>query len=467
MYVKSGLGTRTSATSFSAQETGAFGAGNLVAAAVYASYSDAILYNTIAHGDRINISHLSAKSGSLTAVSESAGTDPGDVVEVFVCSIDDADVTLLKEGAIETDTSASNDYMYGGKWMFNGFTHVTGDNMGTNAHGTHLTYNNCPITFDDSFSVSNDGCYIELNDCPIIFDDAGANNGFYITGGAKLVIRGGYVAGKTSAIDFLTGNASFVNGGAEVRLEGVDFTQGNGFSASAVIFPSVGNAGADDKIDLQAYGCKLSSGATWTDEEFTGMDHSLIVFGSGVSNDHTFHIKKRGGIVDHETTIVRTDGATFPDGSTRVSAKVVTNASTNLPTVYQPFRFELPVKHNDFSSGGNQTVRLYLTSDTVLTDADVFVICGYPDGTNATLLNYASSANVVSGSWTHDPWATGSTLTDGSAAVWASGKTYEYYIDIDTSGDEGDAASAMAPVIEINVTKANVTIYFDTEVGFI
>lgn len=466
-YIKSGGGATGDGGRYATEQAGGFA--GFGGTGYYDNIFDAEGATTPpAHGDHFIYSDLHAFSGDWGAsLVFSLGNDSGDVVPLVHKSVDDTDVTVYKVGASDASTTANDDLTLNGSHVFYGVDIATGDNLNSSGAGAQLEFNAGSITAD-LFGSNVDGGSIILRDTNLTIQDV-TTDGLVIGAGSRFEMYGGKILARSSTLDWITNTASFANGGASIRLYGVDLADAtNGFSATAVAFRT-GSAGADDTIDIMVVGCKIPSGASWLDEEFTNMNQSFIAIGCGVSDETGFQIRRYGGEVTHDTTTVRTDGDTMPDGSTRVSAKLITNASTNLPTGHKPFRFELPVQNGDLSvAGATQKIRIYLTSDTALTDADVFAIAGYNDGTNNTLYNFASSGNVLSGAiFARDPFATGTTLTTDSGSTWSSGKINDYYIDIDTSGDVGMADSALAPFIQIFCTKSNVTIFFDTEVDYV
>ena len=57
----------------------------------------------------------------------------------------------------------------------------------------------------------------------------------------------------------------------------------------------------------------------------------------------------------------------------------------------------------------------------------------------------------------------GTALTDNSAdAVWTLPKTNEYKLTLDTTSDAGGKG---VPIIQIEVYKASLTVYIDTEIS--
>ena len=464
-YVKSGFGVRTSATGFSAQESGAFNAGNLTAANCYDSIVDVITYNTLANADYIECSDLHAKSGAIGHITDSItiGGEP-----LNIRSVDDTNVALYKPGASEETTTAASDFTPIGPWSFYGVDIKCADNVSL-ASGSILRFNNATLESVGSVLVDTDGGHIILQDSDLILE-ANTNDKVLITSGSHFEMYGGRVLRSTSGQLSQFSWAGFDSGGGTCRLFGVDLSDGtSGLSATAVVFKGIGSsASSDDAIDILCVGCKITSGATWADEEFASMYQRLRVFGSGVSDDHTFHLRQYGGVVDHETTITRIAQDTMPDGSTKVSAKVTCNTSTNLPSINQPLRFELPVKHGDLSSGGGtQKIRIYFTCDTALDTQKIYAVAGYRDSANATLFNFASSCEQHASSWTINPFASGTSLSTTSSA-WNSGKTYEYYLDIDTSGDAGIDDATVAPFVEIYITDAIANpVYISTQIEYV
>lgn len=463
-YVDSNLGTKASAGGYGSQQTGAMS--SLGAANVYPSIHDVYGYNTIAYGDRILIADNHSKTAAMTAISASVGANPGDVDPVVWASVDTNNIDQYKPGAYEKNTTTGSDFAHSGMLVIAGIEFIVDDNIDMIQGGAKWLLYDTTLEFPDQFFIDTREEVLILINSTLRIGNQGSD--VFTAKVCTIEMYGGSIQGIAADWDGLISTSSVVEG-LTMKLVGVNMNTGTyDLSSTGTVFKGIGGA-TDGNFDLTAIGCKIPSGAQWSDTEFTGHDKALTVFGSGVSDETTFHIKRKGGTVDHETTTVRTDGSFLPDGATRVSAKVVTNPTTNLPTRLNPFRFELPLQNGDLSvGGGTQKIRLYLTSDTALTNEDVFAIAGYSDSANNTLFNLAvSSALAPTGAIFPDPWKTGSALTTDSTSTWSSGKTYKYQIDIDTSGDAGMADSAMAPNVQIFITKANVTIYFDTEFDYV
>ncbi len=104
---------------------------------------------------------------------------------------------------------------------------------------------------------------------------------------------------------------------------------------------------------------------------------------------------------------------------------------------------------------------MYITSNTALTDKDIYIETSYPDGTNKQTPNFLSTAPATVGG-TLDLMATGTTLTTDGSSSWTGALSNLYQIDVDTSGDAG---SDCQPIVKIYVTIPSVTIHIASEYG--
>ena len=111
-------------------------------------------------------------------------------------------------------------------------------------------------------------------------------------------------------------------------------------------------------------------------------------------------------------------------------------------------------KWSVLSGASTDTLRFYITSNTALTDKDIYIEINYPDGTNKQTPNFLSSAPTTVGG-TLDLMATGTTLTTDGSSTWTGALSNLYQIDLDTSVDIG---SDTYPIIKVYVTIPSVTI---------
>ena len=245
-------------------------------------------------------------------------------------------------------------------------------------------------------------------------------------------------------------------GGLYANIVGVDLSVISGTN-TWILGDAGDNPSADDNIQIVLERCKIGASLTAFVEVGSFVDSGMRFEAYNCSSSSTaaefqFFIQSRGGLVDDATDITRDNSEPFTDSNQKVSMKVDTDAN---PTVHLPFWFDLPARYAELSNASTDTIRLFLlSSDSGLTNNDVWAEMIYPDGTTKQLGNYISTQHA-------DALNAGTALTANSDA-W-TGRTSEtrYQIDVDTSSDIG---ADSVPIIRIFVAKPDIIVYFDTSV---
>ncbi len=246
-------------------------------------------------------------------------------------------------------------------------------------------------------------------------------------------------------------NAGFVNGGGHIYANGCDFTPITG-----TLIANVGASEAiDDLIDVKFDMCKLASGVAFTNETFKSYNQRALFTrcsDSSAAAEYQYHLHAFGGDVDDDSAIFRNESPVFTDSNQKISYKIVTNSDASLAS---PLWFDMPLnKWSPLSVGVTDTLRFYITSNTALTDKDIYIEISYPDGTNKQTPNFLSSAPTTVGG-TLDLMAAGTTLTTDATSTWTGALSNLYQIDLDTSIDVG---ADTYPIIKVYVTIPSTTI---------
>jgi len=158
-----------------------------------------------------------------------------------------------------------------------------------------------------------------------------------------------------------------------LTIRGVDLSAAG--SGKNLVDLSTSNTGA-----LRAIDCKTHASVTLTTGSIVGPGNCVAEFvnyGSGATNYQNYYQDYAGTII-HETTIVRTSGAS--DGTTSISRKLVSTANSKF---YAPLKLGPLVMWNESTSSLTVTVHV-VTDNVTLTDAECWIeveelgTSGYP-----------------------------------------------------------------------------------------
>jgi hypothetical protein len=268
---------------------------------------------------------------------------------------------------------------------------------------------------------------------------------------------GGSVTTTTGGVTTLF-NGNFGLGGATVVFNGVDIS-----GITGTLLANVGaSASVEDIINVSFDQCKIDSGVAFTNETFKHISHRAIFTrcsSSSADAEYQYHLHTFGGDVDDDSAVFRNEDEAFTESNQKISYKIVTNSDASLGS---PLWLDFPVlRYSELSAGATDTLRFYLTSNTALTNKDIYIEISYPDGTNKQTPNFLSSPSVTVGG-TLDLMATGTTLTTDSTSTWTGGLTNKYQIDLNTSVDVG---ADCLPIVKVYITKPSVTIQIASEFG--
>lgn len=457
-YVKTGGTATGDAGRYASRQTGSFA--TLGTANYYASTAAALAATTApSAGDEICIS----TAHNFTSASQIVLSGPTGSAAVPLKYISVADANMDQSSiatSAQISTTATVDLRISGgnntRTSFYGIYFSVEDSLRL-FHANSTAYlSNCTIEAPSASDVlvksTAAGGHITLNNCTLKCGNA-TNIPLVIQTSSILRMIGGSVTIASGTVNnLISGNGS--TGGTVIELIGVDLSKIGNY-----LLADLGSGGGDLIVDLSVEGCKLNASLTgFTEEALNGGSKRISITRSSSSSsaaEYQFYKNSDQHIVDNNTTFFRDSSTAFTESSQKVSMKVVTGAGADR---LAPFYFDLPCRYAELSSASADTLRLYLlSSDSGLTNQDVWAVLIYPDGTNKEMFNYLTSAAT-------DPIATGTALTANSDA-W-TGRTTEtrYQIDLDTSGDPG---SDCAPILRIFIGKPSLTVYFDTTVDVV
>jgi hypothetical protein len=196
---------------------------------------------------------------------------------------------------------------------------------------------------------------------------------------------------------------------------------------------------------------------TW----FGGQNKSILVTNSSSSStaaEYQFYYLDGLGSAQDVTGAgnpTRNETIPFTDSGADVSLEVITSAYA---CKADPFVLELPTRWADLGTAATDHIDLFITSDTALTDSEVWAEATYPDGTSKHIAVFAETRN----SEIFD--AAGTELTADVSSTWTNGKTNDYTISIDTTKGATVTGLDCVPVIKLYVGRASTTLYIDTTV---
>lgn len=300
---------------------------------------------------------------------------------------------------------------------FNGFTHYdgiifitgnTGVSAGFTLPGTSnhsLRFDNCSFRFSGASGSStmnignagsSTGTYVEWNNTTLSF--ASTSQLVQISGALKWrntvsALIGGAV--PTTLLNPVLGR------GSGIEIIGVDLSA----AGSGKTLISAANSTTFTAVKL--LDCKLNASVTKVSSPINSHGHEIDFIRSGASGvNYTVSRQRISGVLDEETTIVRTGGAS--DGTTPIAWKIVTTANCNYS---MPFECPPIAIWNDTTgSSRTATVEGIWSGGAVPNDDDIWVDVEYlgdassPQGSfindgKADLLTTAAGQTSSSATW--------------------------------------------------------------------
>lgn len=446
-YVKTlgavvGLADGTDSGRFATQQTGSFA--TLTTANFYSSVSAAFAATTPpTKGDFICVSNVHdytvIASIQYTGVAENL---------FYILSVEDLNINL------SSTTTRAKETALGGPSDLNlidvcvsGMEFAIGDNCSIG----NSWLSGCLLTMVAdgnaiNFSGASDGSAGTAINCEFAINATTSN--FSIQSGSSMNIEGGSVTTTTAGIDHLT-QGGFGLGGGIVRINGTDLS-----AVTGTLIADVGSSeGDDDTIDVRITNSKIATGVAFANETFKSYNQRAEFIGcsdSSAAAEYQYHLHAFGGNVSDDSSAFRNEDPAFNEAGQKMSYEITTNSDASIGA---PLWFDLPIKR--WAELSTKTLlTFYLTSDSVLTDKDIYPSVRYADSVNKQSFNVENSAPKSVGG-VLDLLAVGTTLTVDAVSTYTGGLTFKYKIEIETSGNLG---ADCVPLVRITTTKPSVII---------
>lgn len=345
-----------------------------------------------AAGDTIYVSdnHAETQSASMTLTSPGTLANP--------CRVLGADDAAEPPTALATtptiSTTSTGNMTFSGACYYYGITFSCSDNFGdmsfnsNDANGLTIL-DTCELKLNNTNSLSDifvgsssggsTSIRVEWFNTNVRF--GGSSQGIDLRS-CSWLWKGGTVLGTapTTLIDVDTNSP--LNLAPKGHILGVDL--------SPLGSNNIVNVARGAKLELLIEQCKLGSGAVpVTGSWIRDAGYVLLVNCDSADTNYRFYKSTYRGEIFHETTIVRTGGAS--DGTTGFSRKMVSSANTKF---FRPLTFgdpEDPLCVWNETVGSSVTVTVEVVTDNVtLTDADVWIEVEYLGTSGFPLALFAS-----------------------------------------------------------------------------
>ena len=449
-YIDSSIGVATGdAGRFASAQTGPF-----TAATSYPTEAAALAATTPpAAGDTMYFSDNHNFDSGSVAISNNAGNISPPITQICAdnANRDAYRTSQAARGKEATTSGTAADVSLVGARVVYGMEYSSVDNIVLRNDGGKNSFNDC------KFNLLNASAILQIQgqlptlivDSEIALDSTSAF--IFITGGTSLMVRGGEVTTITAGVSNLF-SAGFTASGARVEFAGTDL--------SAVTGTLIGNVGgtitSDDQINAHFDLCKLASGVSRANEVFTSSGQRVLTTrcsSSSAAVEYQYGLTALGGDIDDDSAIFRNEDPAFADSGAKISYQIVTNSDASINT---PLWFDMPNnRFAELSIGASDTLRFFVTTNTALTDKDIWVQVSYSDVTNKQTANHKGSAPSAAWTTVINPLASPTTLAVDGVSTWTGGLTNKYQIDIDTSGNAG---ADCVPIVRIFIAKPSVTI---------
>lgn len=389
-----------------------------------------------AAGDTFFVSSNSSESVT-TASQVSLNTAVGTAqLPVNIYSVNDgaAPPTALLAGAslsLTPGLTAALNIGFGCGYIY-GFSFIIPSGSGNITLGTsglNIIYDNCTIntgTTAGSVAITNSSQATYIN-CTWICNNS-ASRMALSAGGIASIIGGTFFSSGTipSAIVGLS------SGSGIIVFDGCDLSNVTG---------SVYDYGTSSAQYVQLQNCKLGTGVSISTGSVTSAAIIALNNSDSTSTNYRYFKSFSTGLVQQETTIIRTGGAT--NGVTPMSWNITSNVAT---TFYQPFISDQITDWND-KTGVALTATLEINSNSTLTNSQVWMQLEY-------LGNSSFPISTVTNNRATDIFASPSNVAS-STAIWAGGTTAQKLQITFTPQMKGPLKAT------IFVGKASQTVYVD------
>ena len=420
-----------------------------------------------AAGDTIFFASTHSETGSLAATY----TSPGTVASpVRLLSVSDAaePPTTLTAGAVIDRSGANVTIEFDGYIYAYGLTVSAASSgfygliyMGATSGPHNLVFEACTFRCNGNHSASaiqigreglGSGNRVRWINSSVKF--ANASSGIEVVatrfewfGGVNGGAAGGLESGGTNPTGLFTSIGDFdvntTQRGANVLIDGVDFSN-MGTTVDIITRITGGSV-------FVMRNCKLP--ASWTGDLVgsaieVGAVAMMINCDSGDTN-YKFRYQINGGLLDHETTLVRSGGAT--DESTPVSFTVVTTTGCGPGAIFRSP--EMHVRNDAVGSAITVTVELLHDSATNLTDDEVWIEVTH-NGTSGNPLSETVTDRKA------DALATAADQASSSVTWTTTGMTNPNKQKCSVSITPEEVGTI---IVRLCIAKASKTLYYDPE----
>ena len=393
-YVKfvSGVfeGVSVTDTTFTTEQTGAFGSGNLTTANCYGSIIDALSFGALSDGDVVYVSHLHY-------IEDQGIADAGDYPDSLAISVNDSLCEDYLAGAFEGNPANPGADSYGWSGERIGISTIFGDYINGVSTIRKLT--------DASYGAGAMRTYatgglIHFINCDIVLKKTTSN--FNTGGGSTLILDN--CTFSDNKVNYLI--SPYGSGGSFVEIYNTDLTLA--LNTSQYLVHNLGLTSADN-LTLKVNRCKLPNWISWTDQTpvLKGLDISFISCTNPATPDDDAYYYFEYHKWTHDIYCSTTNylSATY-DGTNGFSSELSTNGNAN---VGNPLRHKLlSIPAQDLTITKDITINI-LTDNVTLTDTGLFLEAVHPDNTDLALGVTVSTRNS-------DILATGTNLTTNTEA---------------------------------------------------
>jgi hypothetical protein len=413
-------------------------------AAPLSRLSQAFTANWGAAGDGFYLGddHADTRAATISVTAPGSDSSPNFVYSIdHTASLPPASTNLLSGASVAT--SGGNGLTLSGSVYYNGLTFSVGsgavNNGMTLASSGFQRFENCALkkagtNSSTSAFTHNSGSKIELINTTFTFGNTG--DGLALGNAAAPFIwrnTANAIAGATLPTTLL----GIANGGAPLIFEGVDLSALGSGKTLAIV-----NSPRTYFID-----CEFGSGVTIATNPTVVGDRTIDVIRSDSSGtNYAQHRYAYPGTLDHETTIVRSGGAT--DGTTPISWKITTTANSKWILPFEAF----PISIWNPRTAANLTVAVYgiWGGGAVPNNDDIWIEVEYLGSSGSPLASFANSTKS-------NNLASGSPLSsDGSS--WGGGTT-AFKLTVTLSSPQPQLAGYLR--VYVKAAKASSTFYID------
>lgn len=397
-----------------------------------------------AAGDRILVSQNHAETTAAGITLAFAGTVAAPTQ--LLCGNDGAEPpTALATGATISTTGASsiaiqgNLYAYGLAWQAG--SGASGANININASGVRQHFEACDFILNNSNAgsqINTAASLLSFKDCRFKFGHASQQ---FVQNGSIRINGGSIISGGTSPTNFLTPGSG---NRADAVIDGFDLSNG-----SSSINLVGGSGQGSGRIVFR--NCKLP--ASWSGGLFNATPTQACLRAEmwncdSASTNYRMWVEDAYGSTKHETTLVKTGGAS--DGTTPLAWKMASSANASFP---------LPLVSPEIASawidstGSSKTITVDILHDsaTALKDDEVWVEAAYlsDSGSPKTSCVADSKADIL---------ATGADQAASSATWTTTGMANPNKQKLAVSFTPQQKGVA---IVKVCLAKASATVYVD------